>query len=250
MFSLSDARQIASSEANSKLLDYFLKRYRRMEDDEARARLKATMIERDCFYVPFDAYIKQVHGKVIRESFRDYYTTNGCLLTNSLCMPLLSVKEEVLGLLMNNPTIQEKYMYPVVGIFQKSRYLQMTKENYIEALRRNFVFIVEGVYDEMSVSSCGVPVVGLSGSSMTRATAQILDVIPNKIVCSDEDDAGRRIFQECQKVFSGKVISVKLPTNDIDEFLRSEENAKLFVDKVTANEVSGWATRIVTLGES
>lgn len=247
MLTLSTLQKISSSEANRKLMDWYLQEYRSMIEREPRERLLTTMVGRNMFYVPTNNYIRKIFGNEIFMDFVSTYQNNVGSLTKSLCMPLKTLSDDILGLVLNNPHHEEKYRYPVTGTFNKSRYLQTDRAGLTSAISSGYIILVEGVFDELSLSAIKQPALGLSGSSLNWDRAQIIDNIPVKIILSDEDYAGNRMLLESQKMLSGRIICARLPVKDIDLYLRSETNSKKFLSKIEANKNAGWSTTVMDL---
>lgn len=238
---------IAQHENNRKLLNVFLHDYRHMTDAIARRELIEVLVNRRIFYVPTSSYLSKFFGETVVREFSEYYRGGKCMLTGSVCIPIETVSNDFLGFILNNPQSPVKYRYPMNNTYKKSNYIQISADNYLNAIKLGFIFIVEGVFDELSLTSVGMPAAALSGSSLTYDTAQWLDVIPTKVICSDEDAAGSRLLNSCYKTFTGNVICTKLPTKDIDEFLRLSENRDKLKSKVEQARSYNFMERMINL---
>lgn len=238
---------LANYDKNREMVDAFLKLKRHMLEDKPREKLTQTLIDRQCFYVPFDTFIRTIHGEKIRKELEPYYGKTGCTLTKKLCIPLKTVNNEFLGLVLHEPDIQAKYIYPVRGGFFKVHYIQSDRNAIKNALSLGYIGIVEGVFDDLSLSTYGVPTAALSGPSIERKTAAILDTIPVKLIFSDEDVAGRKMYQKCRDAFTGTVICVSMPTKDIDEYLREQKNIDNLLKVLDYNKSIGWLNTYIKL---
>lgn len=237
--------RIATSDINKKLVPWFLREHRFMEDEEAIARLSAVMIERECFFVPFNDYLSKVHGLAAVTAFSEFYKAGKCTLTGSMVMPLRTVSGDLLGYLKNNPKAIDKYNYPEKRGFDKNKYLQTTKQAYAKGFQEGYMCIVEGVYDEMAVSSLGIPCTSLAGSSLGFNKKMLLDFFNTKLIISDNDKAGKTLFAECKKLFTGKVIAVKVPEKDVDKYLRVEDNARNLVSVIQKHKNDGFPYQVI-----
>lgn len=236
---------ISTSEINYKLLDWFLIEHREMNEPLARERLVQALIRRQCFYVPFDRYLSKVFGSTAVSAFSEFYSNGHCGLTGSLVMPLKTLEGDVLGYLRNNPKSLDKYHYPEKYNFMKTRFIQSTKESFDIGFKEQYMCVVEGVFDEIAVSSLGLPCSGLSGSEMTYNLVFMLDIFPTKLIISDNDSGGDKLFQQCIKRLSGKVIYVKVPTRDVDKYLRNEANAEKLKRVIETNKQNGFPFYVI-----
>lgn len=241
------AKRISDTDINRKLLDIFLLEKRCMVEDKPRARILESLVQRGVFMVPFDSYIKQMHGTEIRKIMSEYYNEKGCIFTGKLVMPLVTLNDKFMDFLLHETDIEAKYIYPVRGVFSKARYMQTTGSAIIDAVNKKYIVVVEGVFDEISLNAIGVPTVSLSGPVLHNNIAMFLDVIPNKIIMSDEDRAGKSLFLQCREKFRGNIVSVSMPCKDIDEYLRVEDNVINLYEKIKYNEKNNWINNFIRL---
>ena len=115
------------------------------------------------------------------------------------------------------------YLYQSDLVFKKSKYLFITRDEYIEAIKRGYIFIVDGVFDKISVSGINEPCCAVLSSSFSKYHAEYLKFIKNWIVLADNDSAGARLLNKCQGYNKNTVRMSFKDCKDIDEKLMSDK---------------------------
>lgn len=237
------------SEVNKKLLREYLKDKRNCTDESVLDEMCEYLAYRGVFSVPFDKYLGSVFGSEVAREFRDYYKDGRCIFSGRLVIPLETLDERFIGFVMHDTLTQGKYKYPMQGLFKKDTYFQCVKDSFELAFEKGYVVIVEGVFDEISLSSIEVPAIAISGTSMSKLTAQVINTIPTKVICSDEDTAGRSMYKNCETFLTGNIISLKLPVKDADEYLKTKQGRDNFKQMIKEQEETGWVYPLVKLPE-
>lgn len=192
------------------------------------------------FVVPYSSYIAERCGLFIKQNQFGLYQGDFCYLAERLAMPLKTFNGEVIGFVGYSKVTDEdletdtegnflsiigsiKYRYPSSLLFDKSRYLYMSGEEWINAYNTGAVVIVDGLFDKRMLNLIGIPACSLCGSNLTIYHKEYLKRIPRKIVIADNDTAGRQLYRDCKNAF-GAVELINRETKDIDEFLCKHPN--------------------------
>lgn len=217
--------------------------------EEIRGVSDKDIIERDfnlfkgegMFYVPNDDYLKEYFGASVVDFSTGLYSRNGeyCLYYKRLAMPLRRMDGYVIGLCGysngndENQSDFVKYLYPPKRVWSKERYMYVTGEEFRKAIEEGYIFIVDGLFDQLRLRSLGYNAVSLCGTMLTEWHKIYLGFVKHKIVLSDNDDAGRKLVKECKRHLTDVIEFKQGEEWDIDDFLKDVNNEERF--KATFN---------------
>lgn len=185
------------------------------------------------FFVHNDEYIAENFGEHIKEPKFGIYNSEGrCFLTGRLAIPLTMFDDSVRVFVgyskkpeeLSSDEIFVKYLYPPKYAFNKSRYMFITPEEYLRALREQYICIVDGLFDKIILQCLGINAVSLCGSSLTTWHKYYLSFIKHKIVVADNDIAGRHLASYCKRTLQNCIELIQSDTGDIDSYIRSGEH--------------------------
>lgn len=168
------------------------------------------------------------------------YSLNGvCFFKNRLVIPIWGFDKKVHGFVGYDngnecSTKQEKdslipYLYLSDKYFQKDKFWFLTYDEYISAFNNQYICIVDGIFDKITLQSLGYNTTSLLGSNLTTYHRDYLRYIKNWIVFSDSDVAGNHLYEICKR-YNPNTIRIQVGNaKDIDERLRNDTNSKLIL---------------------
>lgn len=211
-------------------LDGILECIRNVQGD-AKTRLFEYLKAEGMFYVPSDIYMSEIFGESIMEFSNGLYVGEACKLCFRLAMPVKLLDDTIIGFIgysnkddfdENNPAFV-KYLYPPKYILQKSRYMYITRAEFLKALKEDYICIVDGLFDQKALAANGINAVSLCGSSVSEYHRMYLDVIKHKVIIADNDGAGRKMAADLKKIWPTAVEIYQDKSKDIDSYIRTTE---------------------------
>ncbi len=126
------------------------------------------------------------------------------------------------------------------GLKPKYLALPLPKPLYgVESVKtRDEVFVVEGVFDWMTLTSWGYPTVALLGTRLGREGRSYLEQFSTVYLLLDSDDEGRSAGREIEKQLGKRAKVVNLPSGvkDPNELSRLERGKELLAQSVAKAE--------------
>ena len=213
-----------------------LEEIRGVNNEELLDRDFNLMKEEGMFYVPNDEYMKEYFGGSVTEPGLGVYDRTGeyCMLYKRLVLPLRTLEGKVLGLCgYSNGNDEDernfvKYLYPPKRVWNKDRWMYTTGEQFKKAIEEGYVFIVDGLFDQLRLRAEGYNAVSLGGTLLTDWHKIYLGFVKYKIVLPDNDDAGNRLVRECKRHLTNVTEWKQGKEWDIDDLLKSEEGRVMF----------------------
>ncbi len=198
---------------------------------KAKARLFGYLKADGMFYVPSDIYMSEIFGDTIMDFNNGLYVGEACKLCFRLAMPVRLLDDTIIGFIgysnqddfdENNPAFV-KYLYPPKYILQKSRYMYITRKEFLKALREDYICIVDGLFDQKALAANGINAVSLCGSSVTEYHRMYLNSIKHKVIIADNDAAGRKMAADLKRIWPTSVEIYQDKSKDIDSYIRTIE---------------------------
>ncbi len=207
------------------------------------------------FFVPNDAYLALRFGEGIKTPDFDCYVGSLCKWNNCLVMPIRNAADNAVGLVGFNPFQYLKnresndwttpyYKYSNAYLFPKGKHV-FAPGGIAKALEEGYVFVVDGIFDAISLWHRGFNAWALMDSSLTRERIVLLRSVKRVILVADNDDAGVKLYKQMRQKIRGVELIKQGKTKDIDELLKTDFAEKT-VQKLR-NLVSGSAGSIVKL---
>lgn len=201
------------------------------------------------FYVHIGEYLIEHFGQQILSQNHGIFIGNSiCTLAGRLAIPLLAMNGSTLGFVgysnkpddWPNDAAWVKYMYPPKYIFDKGRYMFISREEYMQSLADGYICIVDGLFDKISLSCLGINAVSLCGSALTKWHKYYLSFIPHKIVIADNDIAGRRLSRICQSQLTN-CVEIRQPyTSDVDDMLKDNSRCQQLLKCISLMKSEGF----------
>ena len=205
-------------------------------------------------FVPNDDYLAFYCGEEIKqEKYGVYHDYFNCYWNNNLVLPIQNLKGEIKGLAGFNPFIYSEvkegissdnyYQYSVKSAFEKGRYLFCTEGTYSRALREGYLFLVDGIFDALSVANAGFNAAAMMGSTVTQEILMQLRFIKRVILLGDNDEAGYKVYQVLRKSLRNVELVKQGYTKDVDDLLKSDKRVDFvnMLNSVVKGGVSGLA---------
>lgn len=159
--------------------------------------------------------------------FKDYpqelglFSKNGDMLLNGrYIIPVTSVCGDLVSLIGYYPDYK-RYITLSTPFFSKAGMFFRFNEAYTEAWERNngVVFLVEGIFDCLSLWSIGLPCLATMGSSVSAIKGDLLKVFRKVIAIPDDDDTGHKALNRYSKQgwkVPANTVMVKFQCGDVD----------------------------------
>lgn len=163
-------------------------------------------------------------GRGITKSSVEKYLIGYSSKRDMITVPVYSYNNICMG--MVGRSVEGKFFKNTPGL-QKSKTLFNIQRN--KAAKK--IFLVESAFDAIRIEQVGGNAVAALGSKISSAQIDLLKkYFPSIIVVSDNDDAGRDMFDRLKTMIGKSVIDGSLPSeiNDVSDL--DDEKLKIFVD--------------------
>lgn len=186
-------------------------------------------------FIPNNEYMLHFMGPSSKVSGFDIYKDDNCLWTHFVVFPIRNLVNEIVGLVgwdLHNKALQ---MDGVVGLpmYKTSSKSLFNKNDYfftdINNLKKNtfdIIFIVDGVFDAITLNMLGYPTIALLGSSVSQMHLYFLRWYRNHYVIADNDQAGLHLLNTLRNSLPNTYPVQQFVSKDIDAFY------KLYPDKL------------------
>lgn len=232
MFTISDLKTLSDNDLNRQLIDIYLREKRHMADSFIRTKLREECISRYAFFIPNEEFLLKIYGEPMARKFLPYHKQGIFTLNSTFTIPLLDVADQFHGFLKNNPNSVSKYVYPTKDDFNKSRLLNITKEDLRKIMNEGRVALCEGYFDQMAIAMTKtITPILMGGSDVSPELKVFLRGIRNKYIFGDMDSAGSKVKIKMLNYYKSSGVSVvAMPKeiDDIDEYLRTKEHFDYF----------------------
>lgn len=215
---------------------------------EAKERLFEYLKADGMFYVPSDIYMSDIFGDTIMEFHNGLYVDDMCKLCFRLAMPVRLLDDTCVGFIgysnkddfnEDNPAFV-KYLYPPKYILQKSRYMYITRKEFLKALSENYICIVDGLFDQKALEANGINAVSLCGSAVTEYHKMYLNAIKHKVIIADNDAAGRKMAADLKRIWPTSVEIYQDKSKDIDSFMHTTERVEEIQEIISQMKTEGF----------
>ena len=184
-------------------------------------------------FIPNDEYIAHFLGQEIKQTNNCFYFNGRCLWSLFVIFPVRDLSGAVVAI--NGWDAYNKYlersgeeqglsMYKLSSkaIFPKERHFFADTECLKSTFDTRVIFITDGMFDTLAMSYRGIPAMALLGSSFSPEILYFLRWYHTVYVCSDNDAAGLRLYNELKKSLPRVFRVCQNKTKDIEELLRSD----------------------------
>lgn len=191
------------------------------------------LLSRGAVFVPNNEYIHHYLGSDADAWGPGLYEGEYCPWTLFVLLPIQDLLEETVGLV--GWDVQNYYKAKEEGLeglpmYKVSSKLTFKRENYflsdVSVLRNQFdsraIFIVDGVYDSVSLNWRGLPAISLLGSHVSADVLYFLRWYKEVYVIRDNDEAGTKLYKRLQKALPRVHQVFQSKCKDIEEALRPD----------------------------
>lgn len=191
------------------------------------------LLERGCIFVPNNDYIRHYLGADANTYGAELYIDERCLWTLYVLVPIMDLSGEVIGII--GWDAQSKYLEITEGAEGLSMYKTSSKNVFkkdkfflsdINLLKKRFqersIFVVDGVFDSISLNYHGLPAISLLGSTFSREVLYFLRWYDAVYVISDNDAAGTKLHKMLNRSLDNVYRVSQSKAKDIEEILRED----------------------------
>lgn len=183
------------------------------------------------FFVPNNDYIYHYGGKESLNIDFDLYYSGNCVWTHFLIIPIRTFSGIIVGFVgwdMNNSLKKENgavdlptYRTSGKRVFDKNSYF-LTDANVLKkTFNKSTVFVVDGVFDSISLNCRGIPAISILGSYPSPIQLYALHWFEHIYIISDNDEAGYKMYSRIKHAIPRTVRITQTKTKDIDDFLKA-----------------------------
>lgn len=189
-------------------------------------------------FIPNNDYMYFLFGQEIFQY--DCYRDGQCIWDNALIFPVYGVDEKVAGFAgffpfkyVDHEDGEYYYSYSSSSVFQKGKHLYLPNSSIMKAIEDEYLIVVDGLFDAISLSSFGYNVASFMGSKVTAERVMQLRFVKNVLVASDNDKAGITLYTDLKKQLKRVELLPHKETKDIDEVLKSDKSLEFrqFLDQ-------------------
>ena len=187
-------------------------------------------------FVPNNQYLYYYGGNDILKNNYDIYFEGSCKWTHFLLIPIKDLSGNIVGIVGWDINHKARAEDGEKGLemYKTSNKSVMNKNHYfltdIDVLEENFqsevIFVVDGVFDAISLNSIGIPAISLLGSNTSKTLYYFLRWYSYIYVAQDNDLSGTNLLKKLKLAVPNVFGVYQNKAKDIDELL------KLYPDKV------------------
>lgn len=201
-------------------------------------------------FIPNNNYIFHYLGSTAYKPDYDLYNNEHCLWTHFLIIPIYNFSYEVVGLVGwdVNHKVREQQGEKNLSMYKISNKYVFNKINYfltdIELLKNSFsthtLFVVDGVFDSISLNSLGFPCISLLGSMVSTTILFFLNWYQYIYVLSDNDSAGVSLYNKLKLSVPNTFRVLQSKAKDIDDLIKMDkEKVVSQLSNLIANPIKG-----------
>lgn len=234
-------------ESQENFINTICKDVRNMKDTEIVKRAKG-------FFVPNNQYMISYFGEEILEPTFDCYNFDGsCNWHNHLVFPIYDIVGNIKGLVGFNPIAKLQslegegthfYRHSSSSILNKSLNFFSLKGTLRKALEDEYIILIDGVFDALSLVNEGLNAGSLLGSSLSNEHLAYLSFLPRVYLAMDGDSAGLKLASRLQRMHKGVSIIKFNKYKDIDEVLKSKHREE-FLKKFEEHRKQPYLTDLI-----
>lgn len=191
------------------------------------------LLSRGTLFVPNNEYIHHYLGSDADAWGPGLYEGDFCPWTLFVILPIQDLVEDTVGIV--GWDVQNKFKameenLEGLPMYKVSSKLTFKRENYfltdVSVLRKEFdsraIFIVDGVFDSVSLNWRGLPAISLLGSSVSPDVLYFLRWYKEVYVIRDNDDAGTKLYNRLHRALPRVHQVFQSKCKDIEEALRPD----------------------------
>lgn len=198
------------------------------EASEQLRKLPAVeLYKREFLYIPNDIFMLHFFGAEIADYKYGVYREDHCNFYKRLVFPIRGFNGQVAGLGGWANDSQWTYIYSPDTCWDKSRYFYITPEDFAKALEDDYLIIVDGIFDSISLNHLELHAASLMGSNLSNWHRQYLKMFKYIIVIPDNDNAGVALTKKVKKFRKDAIVIQQGKYKDIDDFIKYSDTKQL-----------------------
>lgn len=191
------------------------------------------LMRRGALFIPNNDYIHHYLGRDADAYGAGLYDGDYCQWALFMLLPIMDLVGDVVGLVgwdaqnKNKELTEGQLGLPMYKVSSK---LVFPKEKYflsdVDLLRQQFdkraIFIVDGVFDSVTLNYRGIPAISLLGSLVSKEILYFLRWYDRVYTIQDNDAAGNQLYLRLKRALPRVCRVFQNKTKDIEELLRSD----------------------------
>lgn len=194
------------------------------------------LMSRKCLFIPNEHYITDLIGESAQSPTLGFYFNGELLWQLYFIFPVTDLTGTIVGISgwdayskFKVETSEKNLSLPMYkvsnsSIMDKGAYFMCDHNLLREQFSKRVIFVVDGVFDGLSLSEKGIPNICLLGSNITQSTIYFLGFYNYIYVLHDNDDAGIKLYHSLKRKLPNVYRITQVYTKDIEELLRDDEN--------------------------
>lgn len=181
-------------------------------------------------FIPNNEYIKHFVGAEATRREYDLYYGSSCVWTHFLMIPIRTASGVIKGFVGWDAANSLKLKNGAVDLttYRTSNKLVFNKNNFFltdhRVLEGTFdtscIFVVDGVFDAISLNANGIPAMALLGSSPSKCHYYFLHWYKHIYILSDNDEAGLYLYKRLHSAFNRALRVTQSEAKDIDDYIK------------------------------
>lgn len=187
------------------------------------------LLQRKALFIPNNDYIRYFIGNTDNGQF--YNIDGTCLWTHFFIFPVEDLTKEIVGFCGWDAYNKYKVitgeaeslpMYKVSN-FERNKYFFADIDLLRDKFDCNVIFVVDGLFDGLSLSYHGIPNISLLGSRFSQEVLYFLRWYKAVYVISDNDSAGLGLYRSLKRSLPNVHRVIQSKCKDIEEYLREDK---------------------------
>lgn len=184
----------------------------------------------NAIFVPNNEYLSYYGGSSILKQDYDIYTNGICKWIHFLLIPIRDLSKNIVGIVGwdVNHKVRAENGEKGLEMYRTSSKLVMNKNHYFltdpdileHCFNTRVIFVVDGVFDAISLNNVGIPTIALLGSNTSSTLYYFLRWYNYVYVILDNDSAGIALLKKLKLSVPNVFGVYQNKTKDIDDLLR------------------------------
>lgn len=192
------------------------------------------LLKRKVVFVPNNDYLHYYGGDEILNPNYDIYYDRHCKWTHFLLIPIQDLSQNIVGVVGWDINHKARAEDGEKGLemYRTSNKIVMNKAHHFltdvtlieNTFHKSVLFVVDGVFDSISLNSIGIPAIALLGSNTSTTLYYFLRWYSYVYVIPDNDVAGYSLLKTLKQAVPNVYGVYQPKTKDIDELLKLQPN--------------------------
>lgn len=200
-----------------------------------------------CFFVPNADYLLNYFGEECLNYEYDFYNSEGeCKWVGHLMIPIKDIYNDVVGFTGYNPLskliekdneencldneVPPRYIDSSKSCFDRNKFM-LIPNGYDDFLESDYIFVLDGVFDALTLGSMGYPVCSNLGTNLSDECVFLLSFAKRRYVPADNDLAGLNLLNTIKRKIPNSTSITQTECKDIDEYI-NKFGTEIFKSKV------------------